>query len=56
MPTPIAEFIQAVAVNALAQAMGELLVWIVKRAAEAVKRKRPGKCEANKPKHLAERK
>lgn len=56
MPNLIAEFIQAVAVDALAQALGELVVWIFKRLAEAVKRKRPGKCKAYKPKHLPKRK
>lgn len=55
MPNLIAEFMQAVAVNALAQALGELLVWIARRAAEAVKRKRPRRCPGHKPKHLKER-
>lgn len=52
MPNLIAEFIQAVAVNALAQALGELLVWIARRAAGAAKRKHPEKCTAYEPKHF----
>lgn len=55
MPNLIAEFIKAVAVDALAQALGELLVWIVKRAAEAVKRKRPLRREPYQAKHLKRR-
>ncbi len=42
----------AVAVDALAQALGELIVWATRRAAEAAKRKRPRKCEDHKPKHM----
>jgi hypothetical protein len=55
MPNLIAEFIKAVTVDALAQCLGELLIWFVRKATEAAKQKRPDRCDGYQPKHLKER-